>query len=368
MSLFHCNNLFTFQFLNWQNFNASPIFTPVEMQVEGNAGSSQFVLREGLSRFSHAINRTVQRSFKVMEGFMPLWLHSRLQSIITSGLTLFSIDDIGTDTNVLLTDSVADNAGNMPSWTDTFFGPKYFELHPLYKRDRTKSNREVDFIVSIAERWSTGRNLLDLCCGYGRHAIELARRGFTVTGIDRSSHMLQLAEREAVSVEGVKFENRDMRSIGHVGEFDMAISIFSSFGLLENDHENEMVIASLSKAMRAPNAILILDILNRDEVIKKIRELSHQETTFNEDGVVLVEDYEYDERTKYLKGSKKVLYLSDGRLKTEGTFVMRLYSYEEIKQLLEKYGMKVVDRYGGLDIKAAFSNASTRMVLVAKKG
>jgi 2-polyprenyl-3-methyl-5-hydroxy-6-metoxy-1,4-benzoquinol methylase len=110
---------------------------------------------------------------------------------------------------------------------------------------------EVDFIEKeIDFNRSTG--ILDIGCGTGRHSIELARRGYTVTGIDLSESMLAKARLKArqAGVE-VEFIRADARNLQFSNEFDLVIMICEgAFSLMETDEMNYAILRSAAKALR----------------------------------------------------------------------------------------------------------------------
>ena len=86
-------------------------------------------------------------------------------------------------------------------------------------------------IVSLL-KIDPGASILDLCCGPGRHSLELSRRGFSLTGVDRTKSYLEKARKQA-ETEGLKVEfiQEDMRSFCKSNTFDVVINLFtSSFG------------------------------------------------------------------------------------------------------------------------------------------
>ncbi len=146
--------------------------------------------------------------------------------------------------------------------------PWYEELFRNYARKYDDENfvqgtvGECDFIEEELGR-DASRNILDVGCGTGRHAIELARRGYRVTGIDLSEAQLRRA-REKADEAGVDvdFQRHDARDLPFVGEFDAAIMMCEGgFPLMETDEMNYDILKNVSDALRSP-AVFIFTTLN----------------------------------------------------------------------------------------------------------
>ncbi|MBZ5504597.1 MAG: class I SAM-dependent methyltransferase [Acidobacteriia bacterium] len=91
------------------------------------------------------------------------------------------------------------------------------------------AGEEVNRIMALTQ--INGGSLLDLCCGPGRHSVEFAQRGFRVTGVDRSPFLLDRARKHATeSSAAVEWVQEDMRNFVRPASFDLACSLFTSFG------------------------------------------------------------------------------------------------------------------------------------------
>lgn len=97
-------------------------------------------------------------------------------------------------------------------WCHQFFGVEWLDL-ATYQWSQERTQDQVKFIVEVADL-APGAVILDLCCGYGRHSVELARRGYRVVGVDISEPSLDLA-RTAAADAGVRVEfiQGDMRHV-----------------------------------------------------------------------------------------------------------------------------------------------------------
>lgn len=122
--------------------------------------------------------------------------------------------------------------------------------------------QEVDFIEQEIGH-DKSLKVLDVGCGTGRHSVELTKRGYTVTGIDLSSSLLDRARQKAAAA-GVSatFLRRDARALQFSNEFDVALMICEgAFPLMETDEMNFEILKGVRKALKSPGK-LILTTLN----------------------------------------------------------------------------------------------------------
>lgn len=121
---------------------------------------------------------------------------------------------------------------------------------------------EADFIEREIGSDKT-RRILDIGCGTGRHAIELARRGYSVTGIDLSETMLARAREKATEMGvQVEFLHRDARDFSFAEPFGFAlVACEGAFPLMETDEENFAILRNIHAAL-GPGGKLVLTTLN----------------------------------------------------------------------------------------------------------
>jgi SAM-dependent methyltransferase len=243
-------------------------------------------------------------------------------------------------------------------WFEEVFDEDYLRTLPFMRPDQTL--REVEFI-SDALRVAPGSEILDIACGYGRHAIELVQRGYNVTGLDLSLPLLLRAadesKRRALSVN---FVHADMREMAFEKQFDGAYSMLTSFGYFDED-TNLRVAERIGRALK-PGARFLLDIVNRDYVVSDLPMRVWWEGT----GCVVLEEVDFNFHTSRIVTHRSIVF-EDGR-QLEQEISVRAYSLHEIGRLLRQAGFRVMDVSGGLNTRGQFfGNASRSLLIVAEK-
>ena len=243
-------------------------------------------------------------------------------------------------------------------WYKTFFGEDYLRIYDFLTPERT--GREVEGIVRLLGL-PQGSSILDLCCGHGRHAVELAKRGFRVTGQDLSEVFLEHA-RAAAEAEGVDVQwvQSDMRSIPFEGEFDAVINIFTAFGYLESEEEDQEVLRQVYKALK-PGGFFLLETMQRESLMRRF---DPSEVTRHADGLIVLEERDFDMLTS--RCNVRVTMISPDGQRREYGHAARIYTLTELVRMMSLAGLHAEAYYGGLDGSTLILN-SRRLVLVASK-
>lgn len=243
----------------------------------------------------------------------------------------------------------------MAHWTEELFVNSP-ELFTGYFDNRIKqAPGEVNVLLSeLNEQGFQPQRVLDLNCGVGRHALELAKQGIEVVGTDISPSYIEIAangaEKEQMAGK-VRFQVADMRKIASVlsGEkpFDGVINLQTSFGFYD-DKTNEDILRQCLWLVK-PGGFFALDIANRDWLI-----LNFQRNGFQRMGDrIVLEERELnlnDSRMynvwTYLKPEKENTYTLEKTVNIDH----RVWSLHELIELFEKTGWRFKAAYPGLSL------------------
>jgi SAM-dependent methyltransferase len=243
-------------------------------------------------------------------------------------------------------------------WWEELFNDDY--LRAAERMTDEQLVREVDFIEqSLAiER---GGAMLDLACGTGRHAVELARRGYQVVGFDLSLAMLARASDEAQERRTkLNFVQGDMREMTFAEQFDGVYCWNTSFGYFEEE-KNALVVDRIRSALKG-GGLLLLDVVNRDFLVQQSPSL----VWFEGDGCVCMDEMVVDFITSRMR-VKRTMMLDDGRSR-EIEYSMRIYSLHELGKMLHDHGFKVCEVSGRTATPGVFlGHESPRTIILAEK-
>jgi len=218
---------------------------------------------------------------------------------------------------------------------------------------------EVDHALELL-KLPKGAEILDLCCGRGRHALELARRGYRVTAVDRTGEYLADL-RKSADEEGLQVETvcEDMRRFCRPEAFDAAINLFTSFGYFEDQADDLKVAHNLFESLR-PGAKLLMDLMGKEVLARIFRPRDWRE---REDGTIKLEEREVTSNWTWCR-SRWILIRNGERV--EHRIELRLYSAAELMALLTEAGFSESEAYGHLS-GIPYDHQARRLVMLAKK-
>ncbi|HWA84366.1 MAG TPA: class I SAM-dependent methyltransferase [Fimbriimonadaceae bacterium] len=215
---------------------------------------------------------------------------------------------------------------------------------------------EVEQIVNLA-RIEPPASVLDLCCGPGRHSVEFARKGFAVTGVDRTARYLERARKAAGGLP-VEWVHEDARRFVRPGRFDLAVNLYTSFGYFESPEDDLLVASNFAESLK-PGGMLVMQLMGKEVIVKRFAE-----RTWEQRGdATLLQDHRLHPNFSAIENRWTLLTPSGVK---EIGFVVRLYAATEMEALLRRAGFSTVRFLGSLE-GLPYDQTALRMVVLARK-
>ena len=244
-------------------------------------------------------------------------------------------------------------------WYKNWFSSKFYLK--LYKHRNDEDARHLINLIQRTIPIKKDDRVLDIASGAGRHSLELARRGYDVTGLDLSEYLIKEARTACKRAEEkplrVHFIKKDMRHFNFKGRYDLAVNLFTSFGYFDNDIENFSVIENASSSVRK-GGWFVLDYLNKGYIVNNLvrysrnkidNEILHQKRRI--EGNFVIKDIK-------IEGSKKELNYKEQ---------LKLYTFSELKRAFESFNLKIINKYGDYFGNPYKLKESKRIILFAQK-
>lgn len=244
-------------------------------------------------------------------------------------------------------------------WYADYFDERYLDVFSASFTDE-HSQAEAQAVARFLDL-PPGASILDLACGQGRHAIALARMGYTVTGLDLSPLLLARATTTAAEAGvTVTWVEGDMRDLPWEGAFDACINLTTAFGYFATDNENEIVLRQVAKVLK-PGGQFLIETMHRDYIVREYQQHDWYET----DDETLVWTLRLFDA---IKGRTTVVerYRTAEGEEGERYHNIRVYTATELHAMLRRAGLEPGDTWGEWE-GDAFSFDSTRLIVRAVK-
>ncbi|WP_010258357.1 class I SAM-dependent methyltransferase [Treponema primitia] len=254
----------------------------------------------------------------------------------------------------------------MPEWFEDIhfwenYGPIMFDRKrwdevPLVA-DGVTGIARLDLYNNTAD--PGGPKVLDLCCGFGRIALELARRGFSVTGVDITETYLNTGREDAAYEKlDIEFIQQDVRVFKQPNAFDLALNLYISFGYFD-DPKDDLLFAKNARESLKPGGSFIIETLGKEIAVRDFVETEW----FERAGYTVLTEYAPVDSWAGLK-NRWILIKNGERI--EKTFIQRLYSAAELRQLLFDAGFRAVELYGSWE-EAPYDHRAEMLIAVGRK-
>jgi cyclopropane fatty-acyl-phospholipid synthase-like methyltransferase len=240
-----------------------------------------------------------------------------------------------------------------PNWFETFFAGLALDMwRGAVTPEQTA--REAEFLAAKLDL-QPGMSALDVPCGNGRLAIELARRGVRMTGVDISEGFLDEARAKAPEVEWVR---ADMRDLPWPGRFDAAHCWGNSFAYFEHS-ECGRFLSAVAAALK-PGGRFILESGAVAETLLPVLQLER---------TLKIGDIDFHSRNTYVAAESRmdITYtFTRGEEQEVKSIHQWVHTAGEIRRLLRGAGLEPLDTYGDVDANL-FGLGSPRLIALARR-
>jgi SAM-dependent methyltransferase len=234
------------------------------------------------------------------------------------------------------------------------------EMYPfMFPEERFHlAEEQIEKVLTLVDY--QGGDVIDLCCGPGRHAIALAKRGIRVTAVDRSEFLLSKAKAEAAKLNlEIEFVSDDMRQFVRSHSFSLILNMFTSFGYFDDKEDDLTVLRNAYQSLK-PGGAMLIDILGKEPLARKYQPTSSTQGT---DGSLLIERHEICEDWTRCRNE---WILVKGKTAKSFKFQTRLYAGQEMKDVMRRAGFEEVAVFGDLDGNEYGIDAN-RLIAIGRK-
>ena len=254
----------------------------------------------------------------------------------------------------MMANEISDN------WYEDFFQGINCELWEKAIPDEV-TKQEVDFLLSEFDL-QQGQHILDIACGFGRHAIELAKRGFSVTGIDISQTFIKgLTEKISSESLDIKAIQADILAVQLNEKFSGAVCLGNSFGYFNFDRM-KLFVEKVSSWLDTGSKFIINSGMIAESILPNLEHYSKNKTYTVGDITMEVTNV-YHVEDSYMVSN--LLYTKDGKTE-EHSYKHYVFTLGEVKRLLKLYGLNTIATYSSTS-KVEYKLGGQQVYIVAQK-
>ena len=253
---------------------------------------------------------------------------------------------------------MSQSSSSESEWFRRAFEKEYLDLYD-HRTDEAAESEVMAIRTWVAARGLLAESsipvVLDLGCGNGRHARAWSTSGAQILGVDLSADLIQVARDRKLT--NTLFIEGDMRELAFHDLFDVATSLFTSFGYFSSEEEDQRVLDGIARALK-PRGVFVFDFLNathvRQSLVPETKETRkgvavHHRRWISDDGLRV--------------NKHTTMRRSDGTIREQEESV-RLYSEDELREKLSRAGFVVEDAFGDFDGQSVLED-SPRVILIS---
>jgi D-alanine-D-alanine ligase len=227
-------------------------------------------------------------------------------------------------------------------WWRHIFNANYLRTDGDVVEDEDITQKEVDIFIAAVDMAKDSR-ILDLCCGQGRHAMELAKRGYVnVVGLDRSHYLINRA-RKINKTNGLNiiFKEGDARKLPFANDnFDFVLIAGNSFGYFDSDKEDIRILKEVMRVLK-PHGKLLIDITDGKYMQEHFDPRSWEWIDKN---YFVCRERSLSKNLDRLVSREVITHVTKGVI-ADQFYAERLYSDEDLSNLLKKAGFEDYHNY-----------------------
>jgi len=239
-------------------------------------------------------------------------------------------------------------------WYKNWFGSPFYKI--LYQnRDEFEAQEFVEHLLQHL-RPQAGSKMLDIACGEGRFARQLAEHGFDVTGIDISNVSIESAK--AYETHNIHFYVQDMRLPFYINYFDYAFNFFTSFGYFEHNRDHALAARSFAASLKN-DGLLVIDYLNAEHVV----------ANFVANETVQRGSYTFNIHRKLENNHivKEISFLDADHKQRHYRESVAAFTLTDFIRMFRNANMSLVSTYGDYQLNPYHPVDSPRLIMIFKK-
>ncbi len=244
---------------------------------------------------------------------------------------------------------------NKKLWFEDWFDSPYYHL--LYgNRDQNEAGNFINNLLRFLQPDSHD-TFLDLACGKGRHALEIAKKGYHTTGIDLSEN--SIAEAKSIDNDFLHFHVGDMRHVHFPNQFNFILNLFTSFGYFDTQSGQTETLQAINKQLK-PGGVLVIDYLN---VV-----LAEKQIAANPDNQIIEDGVAFSTRKRVSNQFiTKEIQVNDTDF--DHVFYEHIWrlNFDDFNTLLKKTGFTIQTIFGDYELNRFSPDTSDRLIIVAQR-
>ncbi len=240
------------------------------------------------------------------------------------------------------------------NWFENWFGSPFYKI--LYQnRDEFEAQEFVEKLLDYLMP-PPGCTMLDIACGEGRFAKQLAEHGFDVTGIDISHPSIEKAK--AFEGPNLQFFVQDMRLPFYINYFDYAFNFFTSFGYFAHDRDHALAARSFAASLKN-GGILVVDYLNAEQVL----------ANFVPEETVVRGSYTFkiNRKVEHKHIIKEINFVDADKKPRQYTERVAAFTQSDFVKIFRPADMHLVSTFGDYQLGSYDPMHSPRLIMIFKK-